>query len=75
MKPNPARLILFLIAILAPLSLSACVTLKDPESAQENRADIVALLTASNPVEQSFQSRRSQLNSVHLYMSIAETRQ
>ncbi len=72
MKFNLTRLSLFILFVFATLALSACVTLKDPESAQDGRADIVAVIQAGQPVGQTFQSRRSQLNSIQLYLSIAE---
>ena len=72
MKFNLTRLALFILFVFATLALSACVTLKDPESAQDGRADIVAVIEAGQPVGQTLQSRRSQLNSIQLYLSIAE---
>lgn len=72
MNIKPARLALALILLAAPFFLSACVTLNDPESAQENRADIAAELAEGQSIGQSFRSRRSPLNSVQLFLSIAE---
>jgi hypothetical protein len=58
--------ILILAAFL--LSSSACVTLKDPETSQEYRTDVVANLPAGSLAWQSFISRRPGLNGIQLWL-------
>jgi hypothetical protein len=50
------------------LSLSACVTLKDPEASQEYTADVVATIAGGQSAGQTFISRRPRLNQVQLWL-------
>jgi hypothetical protein len=50
------------------LSLSGCVTLKDPEASQEYTADLVATISPGQTVGQTFISRRPRLNQVQLWL-------
>lgn len=65
-RPWSRSRILILAAFL--LFTSACVTLKDPESSQEYRTDVVAKLPAGSQAGQSFISRRPGLNGIQLWM-------
>lgn len=72
MKAYPARLFGLIFFLIAPLLLSGCITLKDPEGAQDNRADIVGQVSLDQSIGQIFLSNRSKLNSIQLYLSVAE---
>ncbi len=65
-RPWSRSRILILAAFL--LFTSACVTLKDPESSQEYRTDVVAKLPAGSQAGQSFISRRPGLNGIQLWL-------
>ncbi|OGO29731.1 MAG: hypothetical protein A2Z16_08640 [Chloroflexi bacterium RBG_16_54_18] len=65
--------ILILAALL--LSSSACVTLKDPESSQEYRTDVVTRLPDGSQASQSFISRRPGLNGIQLWLRPAQSQE
>lgn len=58
---------IFILAASLLLS-SACVTLRDPESSQEYRTDLVASLPAGSLAEQTLVSRRAGLNGIQLWL-------
>ena len=64
------RRFLYIIGLLLALQLllSGCVTLRDPEASQEYRGDVVAIIGSEQVVGQTFQSRRSGLNGVQLWL-------
>jgi hypothetical protein len=44
--------------------------LQDPEASQEYREDVVAVLEPGNSVEQTFFSRRPEINQIHLWLAV-----
>jgi hypothetical protein len=56
--------------LLAIISLSACVTLQDPETSQENRGQVVATLQPGVVVEQSFVTRRADLQQILIWLQV-----
>lgn len=68
-RPISALAKISLLLVLG-LALSGCVTLNDPEAAQEFRADIVASPQAGERVGQTLVSRRPRLNGVQLWLNI-----
>lgn len=50
--------------------LSGCVTLKDPESSQEFRADIVSQIKPGETAGQTVFSRRANVNGVQLWLNV-----
>ncbi len=57
-------------AILFPLILGGCVTLKDPEASQEYNADVIAIVDPDTSFGQSFVSRRPGLNAIELWLYV-----
>lgn len=68
MKALPRLFPHLLLLLLAGLSLSGCVTLNDPEAAQEFRAEVVGTLEDTAVIGQTFISRRAGLNGIALYL-------
>jgi hypothetical protein len=58
----------FIAVLFLCLSLSGCVTLKDPEASQEYTADAVASVAPGYEAGQTFISRRPRLNQVQLWL-------
>lgn len=54
------------------LSLSGCVTLKDPQASQEYSADLVATVAPGQTAGQTFVSPRPRLNQVQLWLRQAK---
>ncbi len=54
---------------LLSIALSSCITLNDPESAQEDFGSVVVTLEPGHTAGQTFISRRRQLNGVTLWLS------
>ena len=67
---RPASGVILLLALFLLLTLTSCVTLKDPEASQEQRADTVAVVQAGQQVGQRFVSRRPGLNSAQLWLNL-----
>ncbi|HSF81761.1 MAG TPA: hypothetical protein VLA49_11035 [Anaerolineales bacterium] len=68
-KRLPARWLLSL-AFLLSIALAGCVTLKDPESFQEQNPDVVGVASAHDTIGQTLVSRRARLNGVWLWLSL-----
>lgn len=63
--------LVFVPILLGVVFLSGgCVTLNDPESSQEYRADTIAKVSEGQIVGQSFVSRRPRLNSISLWLNV-----
>lgn len=58
-----------LIVVLLSIFLSGCVTINDPESAQDNYTKLIGSVSDSQTVGQSFVSRRGRLNGITLWFS------
>jgi hypothetical protein len=58
------------LGLLALISLSACVTLQDPETSQDNRGQVVATLEPGVVVEQQFSTRRPDLNQIIIWLKV-----
>ncbi len=66
------RILLLFFSFLTLLTLSSCVTLKDPETSQEHTSAVVATLEGGHSAGQSFISRRARLNGVFLWLNVRE---
>ncbi len=56
-------------------SIPSPITLTDPETAQESSRDIIGSVSEGQTIGQSFVSRRSGLNSITLWLSLADADQ
>lgn len=70
-KLRQLKPILFLFLTLL---LGACVTMKDPESSQENRGDVIASLQPGDLLGQTFHSRRANQDNIQIWLNVDRTR-